>query len=142
MTTKTEERNDGLHQRHPGRGKCAVIELESAEGEPEVGGLLIFLPSGSTKIVSWRTASPITPTLDAAKDYCARIVDSILKSNGGRPEHPDIANVNWTSVCAAVQRVILDFNDKLSTAARAKMVRDAIEGRTINVPAAGGPILH
>lgn len=142
MTTKTEERNDGLHQRHPGRGKCAVIELESVDREPEIGGFMIFLPSGATKTVHWRSAKPLTPTLEAAKDYCARVVDSILKSNGGRPEHPDIANVNWTSVCAAVQRVIMDWNDKVTGAINAKMIRDEIEGRTINVPAGGGSIPH
>lgn len=127
----SEERNDGLPPRHPGRGKCAVIEIEAVDREPEIGGFMIFLPSGATKTVHWRSTKPITPTLDAAKDYCARVVDSILKSNGGHPEHPDIAGVNWTSVCAAVQRVILDWNDKVTGAINAKMIRDMVEGKTV-----------
>lgn len=123
-----DERNDGLHPRHPGLGKCAVIEIEAVENVPEIGGFMIFLPSGATKTVHWRQAKPITPTLDAAKDYTAKIVDSLLKVN---ERHPDIAATNWTSVCAAVQRVILDWNDKVTGAVNAKMMRDMIEGKTV-----------
>lgn len=122
MAIQSDQRNDGLHPRHPGRGKCSVIECESAAGKPEEGGFLIFLPSGATKTVAWRNLRPIQPTLEAAKDFCTSVVDSLIKDGG--PEHPDIMAVNWTSVCAAVQRVILDFNDKLSGEIRAKMVRD------------------
>lgn len=132
MSTSTDQRNDGLHPRHPGRGKCAVIEVESAENDPEVGGFILFLPSGATKVVHWRCARPITPTLEAAQEHCTKVVDSMLKANGGHPDHPDIAHVNWTSVCAAVQRVILDWNDKITGAINAKMVRDAVEGRTVH----------
>ena len=80
------------------------------ENVPEIGGFMIFLPSGATKTVHWRQAKPITPTLDAAKDYTAKVVESLLKVD---QHHPDIAATNWTSVCAAVQRVILDWNDKV-----------------------------
>lgn len=128
----SDERNDGLHPRHPGRGKCAVIELESMDNQPEVGGFLIFLPSGSTKTVHWRSAKQITPTLEAAQDYAAKVVDSVLREHNGNRSHPDVANVNWTSVAAAVQRVIIDWNDKLSKAVNAKMLRDSIEGKTLH----------
>lgn len=129
----TDERNDGLHPRHPGRGKTAIIELESDSGEPEIGGFLIFLPSGATKSVHWRLAKHITPTLDAAQEYVAKIVDSIMRANNGNTQHPDIAGVNWTSVAAAIQRVIMDWNDKLTTAINAKMTRDIMEGKRIDV---------
>ena len=126
----SDERNDGLHPRHPGRGKCALIEVESNEGEPEVGGFMIFLPSGATKVVHWRSSKPITPTLDAAKKYATEIVESLLKQHGG-PECQDIQGTNWTSVSAAIQRIILDFNDRVSGAIAAKMLRDAAEGKTV-----------
>ena len=125
-----DQRNDGLHPKHPGRGKCAVIELESADNKLEQGGFIIFLPSGATKVVGWTTAKPITPTLEAAKNYATHVVDSLLKAEG--IGSPDIQNVNWTSVAAAIQRVIIDFNTKLVGAINAKMARDF----------AGGKVLH
>lgn len=130
----SDERNDGLHPRHPGRGKCAVIELESMDNQPEIGGFIIFLPSGATKTVHWRETKPITPTLEAAKEYTTRIVDSLLKQGRGAGE-ADINGTNWTSVAAAIQRVILDWNDKIVTRINAKMVRDMVDGTVIT----GGP---
>lgn len=129
----SNERNDGLHPRHPGRGRAGVIECESADGEPEIGGCILFLPSGRSKVIQWRQPEQIQPTLGAAKDFCTKIVDSLLEESGGNPGHPDIRDVNWTSMAAAVQRIILDWNDKLSSAIRAKMLRDSIEGKMINV---------
>ncbi len=125
-----DQRNDGLHPKHPGRGKTALIELESADDKPEQGGFIIFLPSGATKVVGWTTAKPITPTLEAAKNYATDVVDSLLKAEG--IGSPDIQGVNWTSVTAAIQRVIIDFNSKLVGAISAKMARDF----------AGGKVLH
>lgn len=124
-----EQRNDGLHPKHPGRGKCALIELESVDGKPEDGGFIIFLPSGATKVISWRTAKPMTPTLDAAKQYATSVVDSLLKAEG--IGSPDIQNVNWTSVAAAIQRIIIDFNSKLVGAINSKMARD-LSGRLLH----------
>lgn len=125
-----EQRNDGLHPRHPGRGKCAVIELESADGKIEQGGFLLFLPSGKTKVVPWHVAKPITPTLEAAKEFVTKVVDSILKAEG--IGSPDIQGVNWTSVTAAVQRVIMDFNDKLQAGITAKIIRDMGAGKVLH----------
>lgn len=125
-----DERNDGLPPGHPGRGKTHVCAVESVDREPEVGGFVIFLPSGAMKTVHWRSAKPISPTLEAAKDYTAKVVDSLLKQHQSRP-HEDIQKVNWTSVCAAVQRVILDWNDGVIGAINAKMVRDMVEGKTV-----------
>lgn len=116
-----DQRNDGLHPRHPGRGKPAsLIRLEA--DEVEKGGFMLFLPSGATKIVSWHSPKPITPTLEAAKRYATEVVESLLKEGG--IEHPDIQRVNWTSVTAAVQRIILDFNDAVTKAINGKMARD------------------
>lgn len=125
-----DQRNDGLHPRHPGRGKCAVIELESADGKVEDGGFLVFLPSGKTKVVPWRTAKPITPTLEASKKYATEVVDSIIKAEG--IGSPDIQRVNWTSVTAAIQRVIIDFNQKLVGAINTKMATDFAAGKVLH----------
>lgn len=118
-----DERNNGLHPRHPGRGcSTSLIRLESESGEVEVGGFLVFFPSGDTKVVQWRSVKPITPTLDAAKDYTSRLADELIKAHG--VGHPDVQHTNWVSVCAAAQRIILDFNDGLTKAINSKMARD------------------
>ena len=135
-----DQRNDGLHPRHPGRGKGSLIEVESDDGKPEIGGFIIFLPSGATKVVHWNSTKPITPTLDAAKQYATELVDSLLKQHG-TVSCEDIQRTNWTSVAAAIQRIILDFNEKIVGRINAKMARDAIEGKTVKA----GPtrkILH
>lgn len=121
MSDTQTDGHPNLHPRHPGIGaSTSLIELES--DEPEVGGFLVFLPSGNTKQVVWRTARPITPTLDAAKDYTSKVVEDLERKHG--IGCVDIQRTNWTSVCAAVQRVIMDFNSKLSAAINAKMARD------------------
>ena len=125
-----DQRNDGLHPRHPGRGKCAVIELESAEGKIEQGGFMLFLPSGKTKVMPWHAARQITPTLQAAQKYATEVADSIIKAEG--IESPDIQRVNWTSVAAAIQRVIIDFNTKLVGAINAKMISDFAQGKVLH----------
>ena len=126
----TEEvRNDGLHPRHPGRGQpTSLIELESANRDPEVGGFMIHLPSGATKTVHWRTARPITPTLDAAKEYTAKVVDGLVRADTAEA-WADVNGTNWTSVCAAVQRIILDWNSKIQVRIgerMAQLVRDSV----------------
>lgn len=113
----SDDRNDGLHPRHPGRGKCSLIRMDS--DEVEEGGFSIFLPSGDTKVCRWRTTKPITPTLEAAKDYTAKVAQAILEQRG--VGHIDIQGVHWTSVTAAVQRIIMDFNDRLQKAINRKM---------------------
>jgi hypothetical protein len=115
-----EQRNDGLHPRHPGRGKpTALIRLEG--DKVEQGGFLLFLPSGLTKQVAWHSPKPITPTLDAAKEYTGRVIEDLLKQGN---DDDDVRRTNWTSVCAAVQRIVLDFNDRVSKAINTKMARD------------------
>jgi hypothetical protein len=139
MTTE-EQRNDGLHPRHPGRGcSTALVELEGVD-RPEVGGFMVFLPSGDTKVVTWTSTTQITPTLEAAKDYSAALVKQIDKR--GDMTHPDIQKTNWTSVLAAVQRVIIDFNSKLSKAITEKIVRDMAPKRDLLMPDGSKRRLH
>lgn len=83
---------------------------------------MVFLPSGATKTVAWRSTKPITPTLDAAKEYASKLAESLIESAG--VSHPDVQRTNWTSVAAAVQRIILDFNRRLGGAINKKMARD------------------
>ena len=95
-----------LHPRHPGRG-CSTSLIAAEGDEAEQGGFFIFLPSGATKMVGWRSVKPITPTIDAAKQYAAGVIESLQKDG----LLDDIDRTNWASVTAAIQRIILDWND-------------------------------
>ncbi len=119
----TDERNNGLHPRHPGVG-CSTSLIALEGDEPEVGGFAIFFPSGRTKLVHWRSLKPITPTLDACKDYTAKVLDGLLQ--GDEIGLQDMDKTNWTSVAAAIQRIVLDFNGRVSTAISNQMSKNLI----------------
>lgn len=119
-----DQRNDGLHPRHPGRGSpTSLIAAEAVDGSPEVGGFVIFFPSGATKVVGWRQASPITPTLDAAKEFTAKVLQQLLDADDEQAR-ADFNATNWTSVAAAVQRIILDWNDGIQRRINTKMAAE------------------
>lgn len=119
MSGANANKQPWMHERHPGIG-CSTT-LMPAEGDtPEVGGFFLFLPSGKTVSLGWRQAKPIMPTLDAAKDFVASCVDFLQK--GGHEN--DLRDTNWTSVTAAVQRIILDWNDRIATRISAKMAEE------------------
>jgi hypothetical protein len=119
----TDERNNGLHPRHPGIG-CSTSLIALEGDETEVGGFAIFFPSGRTKFVNWRSLKPITPTLDACKDYTAKVIDGLL--NGDEVAMKDMEATNWVSVAAAVQRTILDFNTRVTKAINTRMAGQLI----------------
>ena len=88
-----------------------LIRLESADGDPYAGGVAVAFDSGVSKQIAWR-AKPgeyISPALDAAKEYTAQLLDTLLRE--GREE--EIRHTNWVSVTAAVHKCIRDFNGKL-----------------------------
>lgn len=118
-----DQRNDGLAPGHPGRGKpTSLIRCESPEGDPEVGGFYVFFPSGATKTIGWRQPQPISPTLDAAKEFTAKIIES-LQRDGSEAAISDFDTTNWTSVVAAVQRIILDWNDLVQRRINTRMAQ-------------------
>lgn len=127
-----DQRNDGLHPRHPGHG-CSTSLIALEGDETEVGGFAIFFPSGRTKLIHWHSLKPITPTLEAAKDYTAKVLEQLLK--GDDIGLKDMERTNWVSVAAAIQRIILDFNGKVTTAINTKMAQSLIlPGRTSRRP--------
>jgi hypothetical protein len=97
-----------LHPRHPGIG-CSTSLIQADGNTPEEGGIFFFFPSGATKSIAWRQTTQITPTLDAAKEFTTKVVASLQRDG----LQSDIDRTNWASVVAAVQRVILDWNDEL-----------------------------
>lgn len=77
--------------------------------DPDVAGFVVEFPSGIRKSVAWRSRAPIVPTLDAAKAYAAELIAARSSEPGGLD---DVERTNWASVTAAVQRIIMDWNDK------------------------------
>ena len=109
-----------MHERHPGRGKGTFI-IEAEGSELEEGGFFAFMNDGSTKVVQWRSTSHITPTFDAAKTYAIKLAEMLHKSGWTQAQ---IEDIRWDSVTAAIQRVIMDWNDKLTGGISAKMARE------------------
>lgn len=82
-----------------------LIRLES--DDPLIGGLAITYPSGTCKSLHWRQEAPITEPLAAAKEYAATLLQERLD---GR--HTDDAErTNWPSVVAAIQAIVLQWNE-------------------------------
>jgi len=85
--------------------------------DPHVAGVLIQFDSGLPgKVVHWRSKGGeiISPALEAAKEYTAAVLDSLMKEN----READIRNTNWVSVAAAMHKLIRDFNGTLRDARR------------------------
>lgn len=90
------------------------MDLWSAELTPQSGnsylsGFIVRLSDGSYRQVAWQTGAPINPTLDAAKEYAAKLLQSLL--NEGMCV--EVRDTNWASVAAAIHRIVEDFNSKL-----------------------------
>lgn len=77
--------------------------------DPHVGGALVTFDNGTRKTIRWQAKAPIVPTLGAAKQYTIQLVQQLLDEQ----KEAAVRNTNWTSVTAAMQRIISDFNDKL-----------------------------
>lgn len=115
-----------LHPQHPGRGHATSVQrLES--DTPEIGGFILFFPSGHHLPVAWKTTSHITPTKEAALQYTGAAeqkLEDMARSDNPKVREAAIADIkstNWVSVCAAVQKMIIDFNHELSQRISAKM---------------------
>ncbi len=85
-----------------------LIRLES--DDPQLAGVLVRFDSQlPDKVVQWHAAEVISPALDAAKQYTAALIESLVKD--GR--EADVRHTNWVSVAAAMHRIIREFNGRL-----------------------------
>ncbi len=88
-----------------------VTSLQQIEGnDPRIGGFHITYPSGYAKTLYWTSGKPVLPTLDAAKKYAAVALQDLIDQQ----KTDDADRTNWASVTAAIQRIVSDWNDKLS----------------------------
>lgn len=105
-----------IHPRHPGVGSpTSLIRLEG--DRPEIGGALLFFPSGAHCSIHWEHPSPITPVLDAAQQYVDKVIDYLRE----RGLEADIRATNWTSVTAALCAIIREWNSLVRSALNNKM---------------------
>ena len=86
---------------------ATIHRLES--NNPRYGGVVIGFPSGYAIEMSWRSRYGIQPTIDAAKDYAAKALQTLIEQG----KQDDADRTNWVSVTAAIERHIKDFNDAL-----------------------------
>ena len=81
--------------------------LESSNGNPLQGGVLIAWPDHRGIEIAWQSDGRlIMPTLDAAKRYAAEVIAELQRT--GRLDLVDATN--WASVVAALQHHIAEFN--------------------------------
>ena len=84
--------------------------LESANGNPREGGVLMAWPGHEGIEIAWQSDGRlILPTLDAAKRYAAEAIADLQRT--GRQDLIDATN--WASVVAALQHHIDQFNTQL-----------------------------
>ncbi len=86
--------------------------VESVDNDLTVGGFIVEFESGIRKVVPWKQAAPILPTLDAAKEFTAKVIESLLKDR----HMAEVEFTNWASATAAVQKIIMEWNDKQTQA--------------------------
>jgi hypothetical protein len=93
-----------------------MAQLHPLESDdPWVGGFLVTFPSGTKKTVCWKQEAVISPALDAAKDFVAKLIDGMLNttsSDDRRVALDDIERTNIPSLVAAVHKIVRDWNGK------------------------------
>lgn len=88
-------------------GTATLTRFEA--DNPKAGGVRLVTPSGIAIDAGWMWGTPIVDTLGAAKALSTRFVDTLLREHGGK----DVDRINWTSVTAAIQRHVMDWNENL-----------------------------
>jgi hypothetical protein len=67
------------------------------------------------KEVLWKSTVPAPDSLRAAKEFAAGLLQQLIEE--GKVDDAD--RTNWVSLTAAIQRLVMDFNDKRRQALRA-----------------------
>jgi hypothetical protein len=91
-----------------------MTELRRLEASPPAnpldGGALITYPSGHTQQLHWHSDGRlILPTRDAAKQYAISALQKLLDER----RTDDAERTNWPSLIAALERILIDFNEIL-----------------------------
>jgi hypothetical protein len=92
-----------------------TLRALTCDTDPKVGGFLAVFPSGLKKEVIWKSTVPAPDALQAAKEFTAGLLDQLMQEG----KHDDANRTNWPSLVAAIQRIVLEFNERRRTALRA-----------------------
>lgn len=76
---------------------------------PKVGGFIVYWTETETCIVHWVHGAPIPDTFDAAKEFTSKVVQHLLN----KQDRKNLDGTNWPSMTAAVQAMIVTWNEKL-----------------------------
>jgi hypothetical protein len=93
-----------------------LFPSESATGDDTVGGFVVQFPSGAFKSVAWRSQAPIPDTKETAKEYAIALTQHMLDAK----LIDDLERTNMPSLVAAIQKIILDWNEKRRAALHAR----------------------
>lgn len=85
-----------------------LYAAESVNNDTTIGGFVVEFDSGIRKVIAWRQDAPILPPLDAAKEFVAKLVDTLLRER----RLDEVETTNWASAVAAVQKIIVDWNER------------------------------
>lgn len=88
-----------------------LYPLTSSE-DSRAGGFLVVFPSGLRQEITWQRNAPAIDTLAESKTVSARLLDDLLQA--GKTD--DAERTNWPSITAAIQRIVMDWNDKRKAA--------------------------
>lgn len=84
-----------------------IYPLEAPESTRH-GGFLVIFPSGLRKTVQWRREGPVIDSLGVAKHLAAKLLGDLMNES-----RSDEANfTNWTSMTAAIQKIVKDWSEK------------------------------
>lgn len=93
----------------------AQLRALTSVTDPKVGGFRITFPSGLVKEVIWKSTVPAPDSLKAAKEFTAGLLQQLIEEG----KNDDADRTNWPSLVAAIQRMVMDFNERRRAALRA-----------------------
>lgn len=82
--------------------------LEDENDDTRNGGVHLHTPSGIQLVAGWREPGIVGDTLATAKHIAAKFIDTLMTKHEGR----DVDRINWPSAVAAIQRIVIDWNEK------------------------------
>lgn len=100
-----------------------LFPAESAINDPEVFGVVVEFPSGTRKSLSWRQSAPVIDALETAKHCAAQLVKALI--DGGKMD--DVDRTNWASLTAAMQALVMAWNEKRRAALYAEPQRTEVQ---------------
>jgi hypothetical protein len=84
-----------------------IVPLE-AEGNPNVFAFMCVFPTGVRFNVSATFPPHGLVDVAMAKDFAVRVVHQLIEKR----DDASVRNTNWSSATAAIQRLLVDFNNK------------------------------